>query len=120
MYGVSKKQALTLDLEAIKIKEDYAKKQEEIQKKIDAGITWEFEKKSEQVEETKTFVKEQADLLKVANNEMLAIQETASTEKVNIEKEVTEKLASIRAHYKNYPFRNNFEYEEDSIQTKSL
>jgi hypothetical protein len=31
-----------------------------------------------------------------------------------------EKLASIRAHYKNYPFRNNFEYEEDSIQTKSL
>ena len=87
--------AMKADDEAIKIKEDYAKKQEEIQKKIDAGITWEFEKKSEQVEETKTFVKEQADLLKVANNEMLAIQETASTEKVNIEKEVTEKLASI-------------------------
>ena len=87
--------AMKADDEAIKIKEEYAKKQEEIQKKIDAGITWEFEKKSEQVEETKTFVKEQADLLKVANNEMLAIQETASTEKVNIEKEVTEKLASI-------------------------
>jgi hypothetical protein len=31
-----------------------------------------------------------------------------------------EKLASIRGHYKNYPFRNNFEYEEDTIQAESL
>lgn len=31
-----------------------------------------------------------------------------------------EALASIKGHYKNYPFRNDFEYEEDTIQAKSL
>ena len=77
------------------IEEKYKALKAPLYKQIEDGIRWETEKKSEQVEETKTFVKEQADLLKVANNEMLAIQETASTEKVNIEKEVTEKLASI-------------------------
>jgi hypothetical protein len=87
--------AMKADDEAIKIKEEYARKQEEIQKKIDAGITYEIEKKSEQVEETKTFVKEQADLLKIANNEMLAVQETASIEKVDIEKQAKEKLAEL-------------------------
>ena len=87
--------AMKADDEAIKIKEDYAKKQEEIQKKIDAGITWEIEKKSEQVEETKTFVKEQADILKVSNSDLLALAAIGSTEKIDIEKKVTEKLASI-------------------------
>jgi hypothetical protein len=87
--------AMKADDEAIKLKEDYARKQEELQKKIDAGITWEIEKKSEQVEETKTFVKEQADLLKISNNEMLAVQETAVTEKIDIEKEAKEKIAEL-------------------------
>ena len=88
--------ALKADDEAIKIKEDYAKKQEEIQKKIDAGITWEIEKKSEQVEETKTFVKEQADILKVSNSDLLALAATGSTEKIDIEKEAEQKIAELR------------------------
>ena len=77
------------------IEEKYKALKEPLYKQIEEGIRWETEKKSEQVEETKTFVKEQAEILKVSNNEMLAVQETASTEKVNIEKEVTDKLASI-------------------------
>ena len=85
--------AMKADDEAIKIKEDYAKKQEELQKKIDAGISWEIEKKSEQVEETKTFVKEQADILKVSNSDLLALAATGSTEKIDIE---NEKEAALR------------------------
>jgi hypothetical protein len=77
------------------IEEKYKALKEPLYKQIEEGIRWETETKAEQVEETKKFVKEQADILKVSNNEMLAVQETASIEKVNLEKEVTEKLASI-------------------------
>ena len=38
--------AMRADDEAIKIKEEFSKKQEELQKKIDDGITWETAKKS--------------------------------------------------------------------------
>lgn len=31
-----------------------------------------------------------------------------------------EKLNSIKAYYKNSPFRNDFTYEEDTIQAESL
>jgi len=87
--------AMKADDEAIKIKEDYAKKQEEIQKKIDAGITWEIEKKSEQVEETKTFVKEQADILKVSNSDLLALAAIGSTEKIDIEENARKESAKL-------------------------
>jgi hypothetical protein len=31
-----------------------------------------------------------------------------------------EKLLGIKIHYKNYPFRNELEYEEDPVQAESL
>jgi chemotaxis protein histidine kinase CheA len=77
------------------LEEKYNSLMEPLQKKIEAGIKWETETKSEQVEETKNFVKEQAEILKVSNNEMLAVQESTSTEKVDIEKEAKEKLAEL-------------------------
>jgi cell fate (sporulation/competence/biofilm development) regulator YlbF (YheA/YmcA/DUF963 family) len=56
----SKVQAvMKADDEAIKIKEEFSKKQEELQKKIADGITWETSKKQESVEETKKLVTEQ-------------------------------------------------------------
>jgi hypothetical protein len=77
------------------LEEKYNSLMEPLQKKIEAGIKWETETKSEQVEETKNFVKEQAEILKVSNNEMLAVQESASTEKIDIEKEAKGKIAEI-------------------------
>lgn len=77
------------------IEEKYKALKEPLYKQIEEGIRWETETKAEQVEETKKFVKEQADILKVSNNEMLAIQESSSTEKVDIEKEAKEKLADL-------------------------
>jgi hypothetical protein len=77
------------------LEEKYNSLMEPLQKKIEAGIKWETETKAEQVEETKNFVKEQAEILKVSNNEMLAVQESASTEKVDIEKEAKGKIAEI-------------------------
>jgi hypothetical protein len=77
------------------IEEKYKALKAPLYKQIEEGIRWETETKAEQVEETKKFVKEQADILKVSNNEMLAVQELASTEQVNIEKEAKEKLAEL-------------------------
>jgi hypothetical protein len=77
------------------IEEKYKALKEPLYKQIEEGIRWETETKAEQVEETKKFVKEQADILKVSNNEMLAVQETASIEKVDIEKEAKEKIAEL-------------------------
>jgi hypothetical protein len=51
--------AMRADDEAIKIKEEFSKKQEELQKKIADGITWETTKKQEAVEETKKFISEE-------------------------------------------------------------
>jgi hypothetical protein len=56
----SKVQAvMKADDEAIKLKEEFSKKQEELQKKIADGITWETSKKQESLEETKKLVTEQ-------------------------------------------------------------
>ena len=56
----SKVQAvMKADDEAIKIKEEFSKKQEELQKKIADGITWETTKKQEAVEETKKLITEE-------------------------------------------------------------
>ena len=77
------------------LEEKYNSLMEPLQKKIEAGIKWETETKAEQVEETKNFVKEQAEILKVSNNEMLAVQESVSTEKIDIEKEAKGKIAEI-------------------------
>lgn len=48
--------AMKADEIAVKLKEDYQAKQAEIQKKIDAGITWETTKKEEQLAVTKKIV----------------------------------------------------------------
>ena len=56
----SKVQAvMKADDEAIKLKEEFSKKQEELQKKIADGITWETSKKQEAVEETKKLITEE-------------------------------------------------------------
>ena len=51
--------AMRADDEAIKIKDEFSKKQEELQKKIADGITWETSKKQESVEETKKLITEE-------------------------------------------------------------
>ena len=51
--------AMKADEIAIKLKEEYQTKQAEIQKKIDAGITWETTKKAAQVEENKKLTAEE-------------------------------------------------------------
>jgi len=71
------------------LEEKYNSLMEPLQKKIEAGIKWETETKSEQVEETKNFVKEQADLLKISNTDILAIQESTNEEKLGKEKEAS-------------------------------
>jgi hypothetical protein len=77
------------------LEEKYNSLMEPLQKKIEAGIKWETETKSEQVEETKNFVKEQAEILKVSNSDLLTLAATGSTEKIDIEKEAKEKLAEL-------------------------
>jgi hypothetical protein len=81
------------------IEEKYKALKAPLYKQIEEGIRWETEKKSEQVEETKTFVKEQADILKVSNSDLLTIAATGSTEKIDIEKESlieAQKIAELR------------------------
>jgi hypothetical protein len=78
------------------IEEKYKALKAPLYKQIEEGIRWDTEKKSEQVEETKTFVKEQADILKVSNSDLLALAATGSTEKIDIEKEAEQKIAELR------------------------
>jgi hypothetical protein len=81
------------------IEEKYKALKAPLYKQIEEGIRWEIEKKSEQVEETKTFVKEQAEILKVSNSDLLTIAATGSTEKIDIEKESlieAQKIAELR------------------------
>ena len=78
------------------IEEKYKALKAPLYKQIEEGIRWEIEKKSEQVEETKTFVKEQAEILKVSNSDLLTIAAMGSTEKIDIEKESLQKEAELR------------------------
>jgi hypothetical protein len=81
------------------IEEKYKALKAPLYKQIEEGIRWETETKAEQVEETKTFVKEQAEILKVSNSDLLTIAAMGSTEKLDIEKESlieAQKIAELR------------------------
>lgn len=55
--------AMKADATAMKIKEDFEKKREELEKRAAAGVTYEIEKKQEALDETKKIVQEQAAVL---------------------------------------------------------
>jgi hypothetical protein len=95
----SKVQAvMKADDEAIKLKEEFSKKQEELQKKIADGITYETTKKQEAVEETKKLITEElaitqqgqeARLAELSNEEklkLIGIEQGAEAEKAAREK----------------------------------
>jgi hypothetical protein len=85
--------------EAQDLSASFNEKQAQLQKVIDAGITYEVEKKKEQVAETKKAVTEELEFVKFTNNKILDDEEDTEEEKAQIRQqgldEETKKAAEL-------------------------
>ncbi len=69
--------AMKADEDAIKLKEDYAKKQEELQKRIDAGISIEVERKNEALAESQKIATEEVNLKNIIGKSVKGMSDDA-------------------------------------------
>ena len=104
----SKVQAvMKADDEAIKLKEEFSKKQEELQKKIADGITYETTKKQEAVEETKKLITEElAVTLQGQEARLAVIEEEEALKLIGIEQGAEAEAAAREKYQKDSSLLN--------------